>query len=108
MDDVRTLLCDSGLSHSYWAEAAAYSVHTKNLIPSRRYPGQIPLESFAGKRQDISYLRVFGAKCWSKIPTVHGVQVTGGSKLDPQGMECRFLGYAGGSGNYKVQDIVSR
>ena len=28
MDDVRTLLRDSGLGHSFWAEAAAYSVYT--------------------------------------------------------------------------------
>jgi hypothetical protein len=39
---------------------------------------------------------------------VHGVQITGGSKLDPRGVECRFLGYATGRGNYKVQDIASR
>jgi len=108
MDDVRTLLRDSGLGHSYWAEAASYSIHTRNLIPSRRHPAKIPLESFTGKRQDISHLRVFGARCWAKIPTVHGVQVTGGSKLDPRALECRFLGYAGGHGNYKVQDVQSR
>ena len=53
MDDVRTLLRDSGLSHSYWAEAAAYSIDTRNLIPSRRHPGRIPLESFLGTRQDV-------------------------------------------------------
>ncbi len=35
MDDVRTLLRDSGLCHSYWVEAASYSVYTRNLIPSR-------------------------------------------------------------------------
>ena len=34
IEDVRTLLRDSGLSHSYWAEAAAYSIATRNLIPS--------------------------------------------------------------------------
>ena len=108
MEDVRTLLQDSGLGHSYWAEAASFSVDTRNLIPSRRHPSKIPLETFTGKRQDISHLRVFGAKCWAKILTVHGVQVTGGSKLDLRAVECRFLGYAGGHGNYKVQDIVSR
>ena len=107
MEDVCTLLLDSGLGHSYWVEAAAYSVNTRNLIPSQRHPGSIPLESFSGKRQDVSHLRTFGAKCWAKILTVHGVQVTGGSKLDPRGLECRFLGYKGGSGNYKVQDVVS-
>jgi len=108
MDDVRTLLRDSDLGHSYWAEAASYSVHTRNLIPSRRHPAKIPLESLTGKRQDVSHLRVFGAKCWAKVPVLHGVQVTGRSKLDPRSLECRFLGYAGGHGNYKVQDVLSR
>ena len=97
MDDVHTLLRDSGLGHSYWAEAVSYSVDTRDLIPSRRHPAKIPLEVFTGKKQDISHLRVFGAKCWAKIPTVHGSQVTGGSKLDPRGVECRLLGYGGGS-----------
>ena len=108
IEDVRTLLHDSSLSHSYWAEAAAYSIYTRNLIPSQRLPGCIPLESFTGKRQSVAHLRVFGAKCWAKIPTVHGVQVTGGSKLDPRSIACRFLGYATGVGNYKVQDVESR
>ena len=110
IDDVRTLLRDSSLSHSesYWAEAAAYSIYTRNLIPSRRVPGRIPLESFTGKRQDVSHLRVFGAKCWAKVPTMHGQQVTGGSKLDPCSAGCRFLGYGTGAGNYKVQDIITR
>jgi hypothetical protein len=102
MNDVHTLLCDSGLNHSFWAEAAAYSIDTCNLIPSRRHPGRIPLEDFSGKQQDISHLRVFGAKCWAEIPT--GL---GGSKLDPRSVECPFLGYVTGQGNYKVQDIAS-
>ena len=102
LDDVRTLLSDSGLSHSFWAEAAAYSIDTRNLIPSRRHPARIPLEAFTSKRQDISHLRTFGAKCWAKVPTA-----LGGSKLDPRSVECRFLGYTTGRGNYKVQDIVS-
>lgn len=108
MDDVRTLLRDSGLGHSYWAEAASYSVDTRNCIPSRHHPAKVPLESLTGKRQNVSHLRIFGAKCWAKIPTVNGAQVDGGSKLDPRGVECRMLGYAGGRGNYKVQAIVSR
>ena len=49
MDDVCTLLCDSGLNHSFWAEAAAYSIDTCNLVPSCRHPGQILLEGFSGK-----------------------------------------------------------
>ena len=48
IEDVRTLLRDSGLGHSYWAEAAAYSIAVCNLIPSRRHPGHIPLETLTG------------------------------------------------------------
>ena len=105
---MRTLLRDSGLSHSYWAEVAAYSIATRNLIPSQCHPGHIPLESFTGKRQEVSYLCVFGVKFRAKIPTLHGVQVTGGSKLDPRSIVCPFLGYATGSGNYKVQGISTQ
>ena len=108
MDDVRTLLRDLGLSHSFWAEAAAYSVATRNLIPSCRHPEKVPLEVFTGKRQNISHLHVFGSKFWAKIPTVNGVQVTGGSKLDDTGVECLLLRYTTGNGNYKVQDMTSR
>ena len=66
MDDVHTLLHDSNLGHSYWAEAAAYSIDMCNLIPSHRHPGIIPTEAFSGKRQNVSYLQVFGTKCWPK------------------------------------------
>jgi hypothetical protein len=107
MDDVRTLLRDSGLSHFYWAEAAAYSIDTRNIIPSRRHPRCIPLEVFSGTRQNVAHLRTFGSKCWAKVPTTHGIQVMGGSKLDPHSVECRLLGYASGNGNYKVQDVAT-
>ena len=39
---------------------------------------------------------------------MHGVQVTGGSKLDARSTECRLLGYATGAGNYRVQDVATR
>jgi hypothetical protein len=34
IDDMHTLINNSGLSHSYWAEAAAYSIYMRNLISS--------------------------------------------------------------------------
>jgi hypothetical protein len=99
------LINNSGLSHSYWAKAAAYSIYTCNLIPSQHIPGRIPLKSFTKRRQGVGHLHVFGAKCWAKIPAIHGLQVTGGLKLDPRSVECCLLGYATGTGNYKVQDV---
>ena len=78
IDDVGTLLHDSGLGHSYWAEAVAYSIDTWNLVPSHRHPDCIPTEAFLGRRQNIAYLCVFGSKWWAKVLTAQG-----GSKLDP-------------------------
>ena len=43
-----------------------------------------------------------------KVPTVHGVQVTGGSKLDDRGIRCILLGYMPGHGIFKVQEDGSR
>ena len=102
MDDVCTLLHDLGLNHSFWAEATAYSIDTRNFIPSHHHPGWVPLEAFSGKQQNVSHLQVFGAKCWAKVST--GL---GGSKLDLHSLECQFLGYATRRGSYKVQKIVS-
>ena len=34
--------------------------------------------------------------------------MNGGSKLEPRSVECRLLGYATGTDNYKVQDVTTR
>ena len=103
IDDVHTLLSNSKLGHSYWAKAGAYSIATHNMIPSHQHPDHIPAESFSGKRQNVAHLRVFGSKCWAKIPAAMGV-----SKLNPRSTECQLLGYASGSSNYKVQDVKNQ
>ena len=90
IDDVHTLIHNSNLGHSYWAEAAAYSIDTRNLIPSRRHPGHIPTEAFSGKRQNISYLRVFGSKCWAKVPAAQGADFLDMSQ-EAETTRCRIL-----------------
>ena len=107
IDNMCMLLLDSGLGHSYWAEVAAYSIYTCNLIPLRQTLGSIPLKLFTGQRKGVNHLQVFGSKCWAKIPTINGLQVMGGSKLEPWSMECHLLRYATGTGNYKVQDVTT-
>jgi hypothetical protein len=103
IDDTHTLIQDSGLGYAYWAEAAAYSIDTQNMIPLCRHPSAIPTKAFSGERQNVEYLHVFGSKCWAKIPAAQRE-----SKLDPRSTKCQFLGYASGRGNYKVQEVGSR
>ncbi|GAW02791.1 retrovirus-related pol polyprotein [Lentinula edodes] len=65
---VRTLLDESGLSHSFWAEAAATYCYVDSFVPSSRFPDDIPIEVFTGKRQDVSHLRPFGCQAWATLP----------------------------------------
>ena len=95
IDNVHTLSCDSGLGHSYWAEAAAYSINTQNLIPSCRHPETIPTEAYSRGRDKTSLTFV----C---------LDLSAGQKY-PQhkGAPSLILRYASGSGNYRVQEVGS-
>ena len=104
--DVQTLLIESGLPKSLWAEAAAYSIHTRNMIPSKSIPDKIPLEGWTKRRVDVSYLYTFSCKVYVWIPTdANGRQVNGGSKLDARTENGIFIGYLlshGGHGRYRI------
>lgn len=88
MDRVRTILIESGLPLSLWAEATAYSIYTKNRCPTQAVDGKTPYEVLYGNKPNISHLRAFGSKCF-----VHNDQPNR-SKLDPRAFEAIFIGYS--------------
>ncbi|KAJ3492188.1 hypothetical protein NLJ89_g11264 [Agrocybe chaxingu] len=88
IEGVRCLLCDSGLPPSLWADAAATSIYTRNLIPSSRHPGKVPAEVWTGKRQDVSHLRPFGCTAYAKIP-----KEVNPSKIGPISVKYSLIGY---------------
>ncbi|EDR06651.1 retrovirus-related pol polyprotein [Laccaria bicolor S238N-H82] len=98
---VRCVLADSGLPPSLWADAAAYIIYTRNLIPSARHPRLIPAEKWTNKRQDISHLRPFGCIAYAKIPAEISI-----SKLAPRSIKYALIGYFG-RGTYKLWDRAS-
>ncbi len=101
--DIRTLLIESGLPKSFWAEAAAYSCYTRNLIPSNTIPGKISIEGWTGRKVDVSHLHTFGCKVFVKIPTdANGHQVNGGSKLDDRTLQGTFIRYLPGHRGYRI------
>ena len=101
--DTCTLLIDSELLQKYWAEAAAFSVYTQNLIPSHVRPRHIPLEGWMKQKVDVGHLRVFGSKAYVKIPIdKNEQQINGGSKLDNRMMVGKLIGYLPGHGGYQV------
>ncbi|CAA7267102.1 unnamed protein product [Cyclocybe aegerita] len=88
VEGVRCLLCDSGLPPSLWADAAATSVYTRNLIPSSRHPGKVPAEVWTGKRQDVSHLHPFGCTAYAKVP-----KEVNPSKIGPISIKYSLIGY---------------
>ncbi|TPX44940.1 DNA-directed DNA polymerase, partial [Chytriomyces confervae] len=94
----RTTLIESGLPKSYWPDAilTATFVANRSMAPDKR---ATCVEEFTDVKPDVSMLRVFGSRCWVKVP----VEKTGGShKLDPRSLPGRFLRYENYGSAYRV------
>lgn len=59
LERARTLLYESGLPLSFWAEAVAFVTHTANLT-SRKDKEKTPYELCYGRMPNVSYLKTFG------------------------------------------------
>ena len=88
MDHIRTILIESWLPLSLWAEAVEYSVYTKNRLPTAILVGKTPYEAFWGDKPDISNLRIFSSQCY-----VHNDSPTRW-KLDARAFPAIFIGYS--------------
>ena len=88
MDRVRTILIESELPLSLWAEAVEYAVYTKNRSPTAVLKSKTPYEAFWGDKPDISHLRVFGSQCY-----VHNDSPTW-RKFDARAFPAIFIGYS--------------
>ena len=82
----------------------AFTVYTRNLIPSCALPKQILLEAWTKRHVDVFHLHVFGSTVYVKIPIDKngGQQINGGSKLDDRTMVGKLIGYLPGHGGYQV------
>jgi transposase InsO family protein len=97
LNTVRTLLLDTGLPHTFWAEAANYACYTRNRSPCG--PNHlIPDDLWYGKRVQLTHLRPFGAPALWRI---HAVL----NKLQPRYSQGFLIGYRAGTTSYKIWDI---
>ena len=65
----RTLLLDSGLKTSFWAEAVQTAVYCLNRRCTKSSPTKTRYELFHKKKPSVSNLRRFGCRCYVKVPT---------------------------------------
>lgn len=87
----------------FWAEAVSVAVHVRNHVTSRDLSGNVtPHEMWTGNKPNVSYLRVFGSRCWYRIPK------RSMNKLNPRAKEAILVGYASHEKGYKLWDEESR
>ena len=92
----RTLLCESNLPKSFWAEAVSCACYILNRILLRPILNKTPFELFHDRIPKISYFRVFGCKCFI-LNTKDQLD-----KFDSKSDEGIFVGYSLRSKAYRV------
>ena len=86
------MLRDSDLGKDLWGEAIATHVYIRNRCPSSIHlHGTTPFEKVFGEPPSVGHLRVFGSKCFVKVPGETR------SKLDDKAKEGRLIGFEGES-----------
>lgn len=107
MEATRTVLAESGLPLSFWAEAIKYIAFVNNRIINRKH-GKTPLELMFGNKPDYNDIYLFGAKVFVHVPRQKR------QKLDFKGKEGIYVGHDELSKGYRIADprtyaiVVSR
>ena len=99
----RSMLHAKQVPKSFWAEALNVAVHIRNRVTSHSLPSRTtPYEILFGRKPNLSYLRVFGSRCW------YTQDKAAIDKLDKRAREAIMIGYARGSRGYKLWDIEKK
>ena len=102
MNLVRAMLRHRDVQKRFWAEALQTATHIRNRVTSSALPSNTtPHHLWKDAVPNVSYLRVFGCKCWYTVPKSQL------QKLDPRGKAAIFVGYAEASKAYKLIDLES-
>jgi len=86
-EGITTLLSQSGLTRTWWEEAATHWLHGKIRLPSSATAPLTPFELFYGRKPDLSSMRPFGCLAY-----VH-LQKDQRPALLPHASQCILIGY---------------
>jgi hypothetical protein len=99
---VRIMLKEKHLPNEYWVDAVVCSVYIMNKIPTRSVKNQVPHESWSGKNNNVSHLRIFGCVAYAHVPQ----QMR--RKLDERSEKCVFVGYSEDSKEYRLYNPITK
>lgn len=93
----RCMIIQSGLSHSFWAEAINTASYIRNRCPSQSLNGRTPHEVWTEKIPSLRYFQIFGS-------TAYMLNKAQKRKFDSKSIRCIFVGYANDSKAYRLWD----
>ena len=90
------------LAENLWDEAMHDAAYTKKRMPHSSVKGNNPFKAYFGHKPDVLNLRVFGFIAWARIP------LDKRRDLQPQSIECLFIGYPDESKGFNLLDIKTK
>src|SRR3954466_6456635 len=91
----RTMLDEYKTPRHFWIEAIDTACHIINRVYLHKFFKKTTYELLTDKKPNVSYFKVFGAKCWIRDPHHN-------SKFAPKAHEGFMLGYGKDSHTYRV------
>lgn len=101
MDCARILMIEKKITIKYWNEAISIVVHTLNLVQLKKDSFKTPYELWYCYKPNVSYLKVFGSKCYI-------LKVSRKGKFDVKGDEGIFLGYSCKTKAYRCLNLSTQ
>src|SRR3954469_20620359 len=95
----RTMLDEYKTPHRFWVDAIDTACHIINRVYLHKFFKKTAYELLTNKKPNVSYFKVFGAKCWIRNPHHN-------SKFAPKAHEGFMLGYGKDSHTYRVFNNV--
>lgn len=99
LEKVRSLLSETGLGESFWAEASSTVVYIINRTPSAPLGFEIPEQIYTGREPDYSHMKRFGCLVYYHVEQ---------GKLKPRAKKGVFMGYPQGVKGYRIWSIEDK
>ena len=103
MESARSMLYQSGLHVSFWAEAVSTAVYLRNRSPTSYLRDVTPYERWNKMKPNVKNLKVFWCNAFVHVP--HDKRNV---KLDKRSTACIFVGYPNESKGYKLYEQESK
>jgi len=96
MEICRALMSHCKRNRSLWSDAYVHACWLHNRRVSTHRSTVTRYEAFTGHRPDLSNIKIWGSKCFVRVPVHH-------SKLTPRGIAAIFIGMDEFSHGYRVR-----